>query len=122
MKKERNKNLRLVSSIILILIATTVIIYLTLSDDNFNPESSLASCLTKNGAIFYGSDNCGYCLRQKALFEESFKDIVYVNCQTEKEKCSSAKITAYPTWIINGNKLVGLQSLEKLANATGCKI
>ena len=83
---------------------------------------SFASCLTEEGSILYGSDSCGYCSRQKELFGKDFKDIVYINCQLEQEKCITAEITAYPTWIIKGDKLVGLQPLERLAQVTGCKL
>lgn len=104
-----------------IILGAFLIVYLTENISDYEKEKSLASCLTEKGAVFYGSDSCGYCVKQKNLFEEDFLKINYVNCVINRDKCNQEGITAYPTWIINGNKYIGLQSLDKLSNLSGCE-
>ncbi len=81
-----------------------------------------AKCLTDNNATMYGTDWCGYCKKQKDLFGNSFKNINFVDCDRNREKCVLAGVQGYPTWIINNQTYSGLQSLERLAQITGCEI
>jgi glutaredoxin len=83
-------------------------------------QNSFAKCLSEKGAVMYGTDWCGYCKKQKELFGSSFSDIVFIDCDYNKADCDYAGVTGYPTWRINGVNYPGLQSLEKLANLTGC--
>ena len=88
---------------------------------------SLAHCLTEKGAVFYGSFQCSHCKTQKELFGDSMRYVNYVECgplgapPTNKE-CIQSGIRAYPTWIIDGKKYEGVQSLDKLSELTSCKI
>ena len=70
----------------------------------------------------YGTDRCPHCAEQKELFGESFKFVQYVNCDYESERCSEAGVTSIPAWLINGEKYVGVQSLEKLADLSECQL
>ena len=67
----------------------------------------------------------------KADFGASFKYVPYVECLENTKQCLDLGIQGYPTWIIpskgsgqvlDGEKLVGYQGLEKLAEASGCKL
>lgn len=82
--------------------------------------TALAKCLSENGAVMYGAYWCGHCQNQKALFGDDFKYVDYVECTQEQQKCIDAGVQGFPTWIINGQKLVGEQTLEELAAAAGC--
>jgi glutaredoxin len=83
---------------------------------------TFAQCLTDEGAIMYGTDWCSHCQNQKASFEGSFKNINYVNCDTQRDRCLKAKVTGYPTWVIDGESYSGVQSLSRLADLTGCPL
>ena len=79
--------------------------------DNF------AKCLTEKGAVVYGAiDWCKYTQGQKAMFGNSWK---YLNYQ-DFSKLPGIKKT--PTWVINGKWLENVQSFDKLAAVTGCKL
>ena len=85
-----------------------------------------AQCLTDNGAKFYGSFQCSHCLDQKNMFGKAMNNINYIECGPlsgpQNPVCQQAGVTGYPTWVIHEEKYVGTQSLEKLAEITGCQL
>ncbi|MDO8462924.1 MAG: hypothetical protein Q7S96_01445 [bacterium] len=95
---------------------------------NADPETeALAMCLTERGIVEYGAYWCPNCAEQKKRFGSAFKRITYIECampgnpQAQSPKCQAAGITGYPTWVFpDGNRLIGLQSLQALAKAASC--
>ncbi len=83
-------------------------------------ETSLAECLSEKGAVMYGTEWCGYCQRQKAMFGDDFEQINFVDCDSEQEKCTEAGVRGFPTWEIGGELYPGLQELNKLKDLAGC--
>ena len=88
------------------------------SDENL----ALAECLTSKGAIMYGTDRCPHCQNQKKLFGfAAFEKVNFVDCDKEKNVCTLAGVTGYPTWkFADGTVLQGTQTLEMLASAGAC--
>ena len=84
--------------------------------------AEFAECLTDHGAVFYGTSWCPHCNDQKELFGEYFGKVNFVDCEESRAACSTAGITAYPTWIINKQKYLGTKSLETLGELAGCKL
>ena len=79
--------------------------------DNF------AKCLSEKGAVMYGAMSwCKFTQGQKAMFGKSFKYIGY----HEFNELPGIKKT--PTWVINGAWHENVQSFDKLAALTGCKL
>ena len=87
----------------------------------------LADHLSKNGAKFYGASWCPHCTEQKEIFGSSVKRLPYVECSPggpgtpQAPVCTKAGVESYPTWTINGQRFVGNQSLENLAQASNYK-
>jgi hypothetical protein len=77
-----------------------------------------ARCLTEKGVKMYGSVTCLHCANQKALFKDAFKYINYIECLSNPEQCSG--LEGVPAWEINGKIAIGEQSLNKLAELSGC--
>jgi uncharacterized membrane protein len=81
----------------------------------------LAEHLTKTNAKFYGAGWCPHCKEQKEMFGSSVKRMPYVECSPggpgtpQAAVCTAAGVESYPTWTINGQRYVGTQSLENLA-------
>lgn len=87
----------------------------------------LAEHLSKTNAKFYGASWCPHCAEQKEMFGSSVKRLPYVECSpggagtSPAPVCTEAKVESYPTWVINGQRYVGTQSLENLAQASKYK-
>lgn len=83
--------------------------------------TELASCLTTNGATFYGTEWCPHCKDQKKLFGDAMVQVNYIDCDKNAPACQSAGVQGYPTWVFaDGSTLVWAQALEALAAKTGC--
>lgn len=89
---------------------------------NKSELDKFASCLTDSGATLYGLPTCPHCQEQKELFKDSFKYIDYIDCSKQQAKCSSENIGSVPAWDIDGERTVGVQTLEELAEKTGCEL
>lgn len=89
------------------------------------PESNLdefAKCLNEKWAIIYTSQTCGYCQKQKAMFGDSWQYINNIDCNDNPIVCTQAGIQGVPNRKINWEDLMWLQTLETLAEKTGCEI
>jgi uncharacterized membrane protein/glutaredoxin len=81
----------------------------------------LADHLAKTDAKFYGASWCPHCREQKESFGASAHRVPYIECSPGGPKgpsaraCVEARIQTYPTWVINGQRYVGTQTLENLA-------
>jgi uncharacterized membrane protein/glutaredoxin len=81
----------------------------------------LANHLSETGAKFYGAFWCPHCRDQKELFGSSVHRLPYIECSPggqgtpQASVCDAAGVKSYPTWIINGTRYVGTQSLDELA-------
>lgn len=82
---------------------------------------ALAEHLTETGAKFYGASWCPHCEEQKELFGASAHRLPYVECSPAGRRgpqatiCNVKGIDTYPTWIINGRRIVGRLGLSDLA-------
>jgi uncharacterized membrane protein len=87
---------------------------------------ALAEHLADEGALFYGASWCPHCQEQKRLFGASARRLPYVECSPagpnapQAPSCNIAGVQTYPTWVINGRKIVGqVLTLAQLADASG---
>jgi len=75
-----------------------------------------AQCLTEKGAIMFGSSSCQYTHAQQGMFGNSARFID----SRDFTKDPNIKIT--PTWLINGKYYENVQTFDRLASLTGCKL
>lgn len=82
-------------------------------------QIALAEHLRAKGAIFYGAWWCSHCFHQKNLFgTEGARKLPYLECDKDdngRQKCVAAKIKAFPTWVIGGERREGVQTLAQLS-------
>lgn len=101
-------------------------------EEGMKPESaksglSLAQCLNSKGVILYGAYWDSSTKKQKEYFGSNAAELRYVECgvqgdyRAQQKICEEAGILAYPTWVINGKKYMGVQTLSQLAALTGCE-
>lgn len=88
---------------------------------------ALAEHLAKSDVKFYGAYWCPHCADQKEMFGGSASRVPYVECSPfgsggpQASACSDMGIKSYPTWIIKGQRYVGVLSLEELARYSDFK-
>jgi glutaredoxin len=87
----------------------------------------LAEHLTQTNAKFYGASWCPHCSEQKELFGSSARRLPYIECSSagpgsrQTPVCNDAGIKSYPTWVINGQRYTGTQTLDALAQYSNYK-
>ena len=92
------------------------------------PVLSFAECLTSQGAVLYGAYWDSSTKKQKAYFGAEIVNINYIECGVEgdyraqQEVCEEEGILAYPTWIIDDEKHMGIMTPKQLAALTGCEV
>lgn len=128
MSKSKNSSMYLYGAAILVVVG---VIAFAISGARSNSEPSIydefAQCITDAGAVEYGAWWCPHCADQKELFGSSFEYVNYVECSTAartmNQTCQDAGIEGYPTWVFaDGTRAGGAQSLEALAEKTGCEL
>ncbi|MGE3268638.1 MAG: vitamin K epoxide reductase family protein [Chloroflexota bacterium] len=82
--------------------------------------AALADHLKESGAVFYGAYWCPHCQNQKQMFGAAASRLPYVECDprganAQPAACQAAGVRAFPTWVINGQKLEGEVSVSDLA-------
>lgn len=93
-----------------------------LLDPPENPRlQALAIHLEQTGAKFYGAFWCPNCNEQKDVFGASAERLPYVECSPNGRngglafECAGAGVTAFPTWVIRGQRYTTVLSPEELA-------
>ncbi|MBS3155791.1 hypothetical protein J4413_00990 [Candidatus Woesearchaeota archaeon] len=115
----------------ILLIVILVISGCSGSDYTKEQLDGLASCLKEKGVKEYGAFWCPNCAKQQKMFGSSYdiiKDGVYVECDprgddSQAELCIEKEVDKYPTWDFpNGERLIGVQQFEVLAEKSGCTL
>ena len=83
-----------------------------------------AKYLTAQGFVMYGSYTCPHCQDQKAAFGDAFQYINYIECNSagpnaNPTACEQAGIKGVPTWIKDGQKFEGFQTIDQLKKISG---
>lgn len=114
--------------LIVLIIASSTVLYGCSLLNNSTNHDELAKCLTSKGVKFYGAFWCPHCAEQKDILGSSMKYINYVECSTpdgnsQTPICKAANIISYPTWEFpTGLKESGVHSLDQLASKSGCPL
>ena len=104
----------------LIIIAVVVIAIYALTRSNANTDAELAKCIGSKSTL-YIQTGCSACKKQENLFGTTYQYLNNtIDCLVKTQECVNKGITATPTWIINGEKSVGVRTIEKLKELTGC--
>jgi uncharacterized membrane protein len=87
--------------------------------------TSLAVHLTETGARYYGAFWCAACQQQNALFGNAKEHLPYTECTPDGRhgsvalECIRADIRNFPTWIIDGERHIGVLEPRELAQHSG---
>ena len=70
-----------------------------------------------NKILYFYSDTCSYCIKQKPILEELVKEGVefeYMNVGEHREYYEQYSVEGTPTFIFKAKKLTGYQSKDKI--------
>ncbi len=102
----------------LVIIGVVVIaIFILVKGPKAQTTQEVAECIGKKSTL-YVQLGCPHCETQKDMFGGYYKYLDKVDCFYERDKCQDIKGT--PTWVINGQQYVGVQSIDRLKTLTGC--
>ena len=102
---------------ILIILAVIALAIIIITRPKPNTDIELAKCIGSK-SILYTQLGCSHCKIQEDMFGDNYQYLDVIDCFFEKDKCKEISVT--PTWLINGQKYEGVQSIEKLKELTGC--
>jgi len=102
-----------------IILAIVIFSIWAVTRDNPNVDEELAKCIGEN-SVLYVRKGCSACEAQKDLFGKSVKHLQIIDCLTQAQECANQGIPSIPTWVINKQRQVGIQSIDKLKSLTGC--
>ena len=103
---------------ILIIIAILIFAFVILTKPTSGVSGETAKCIAEK-SILYVQKGCVHCANQEKMFGSSYKYLNTIDCFYKPEMCSA--ITGTPTWVINGQSYVGIQSIERLKQLTECQ-
>lgn len=106
---------QIITILVIVAVIAVAIFIITRTKGTISAKTVL--CIANKSTI-YVQLGCHACAIQEEMFGENYKYLNVIDCFFEKEKCSD--ITATPTWLINGEYRVGVQSIEELKQLTGC--
>ena len=101
-----------------IVIIAVIILAIALMNRSSNGVSKKTTICIADNSELYVQLGCHACENQEKLFGNNYQYLNATDCFYERDNCS--EIQATPTWIINGEKYVGAQDIEKLKELTNC--
>ena len=123
MKYFKTKNLIIFILTLIILLSGFLFWNVNRGDNNqIIKLNNFTKCLSEKGMTMYGLQNCHWCQKQKSDFGDAWQYINYVECSNDPNGCLAKGVQSFPTWFLNGEKIVGYQKLEDLSNKTGCAL
>ena len=100
---------------------------LIITSESTKETINFAKYLKDNGVVKYSAYWCPNCLNQSELFgKQAYKELNVVECardgkNSQTQLCIDKKIKGFPSWEINGEIIIGVQTLEELSELTGYK-
>jgi hypothetical protein len=104
---------------IIIILAIAILAFVVLSKKPAETDSEIVKCIGSK-SILYVQLGCSHCKVQEEMFGDNLQYINKIDCWYERQSCIDNNITGTPTWIIKDQEYVGVQSIDKLKELTGC--
>ena len=98
---------------------------LVVTSESTKESIAFAKYLFENGVVKYSAYWCPNCLNQSELFgKQAYKELNVIECardgkNSQTQLCIDKKIQGFPSWEINGKIIIGVRSLNDLAELTG---
>lgn len=120
------KTYLILAGIVLLIIVTILLIknpsiigkIIGINNDPVIDEKTMKCIASK--AVLYSQKGCSHCITQKEILGEYADLFNTIDCIENPEKCAEAGIKVTPTWVINGKKIEGVQTIKQLKELAGC--
>jgi hypothetical protein len=113
------KNVKNIIFTILLIIGILAIAYFALNKKAPVTDEEIVKCIGSK-SVLYTQLGCHACKTQEEMFGENYQYLNIIDCWYSRQPCIDNNITATPTWIIKGERAVGVQTIDKLKELTGC--
>jgi hypothetical protein len=118
-----NKDLKIYAIMTIAIVAIIIVIFYIKSYNNSDIlDEATAKCIAAK-SIIYSQTQCSHCMAQKQILGNYTSLFNITECDLSKEnrqKCLDSGIEGTPTWVIDGKKYEGAQSIKQLKELTGC--
>jgi hypothetical protein len=104
---------------IIIIVAIVILAIIILRKNTPQTDEQTAKCIGSK-SILYVQLGCSHCKDQEDMFGTNFQYLNTIDCFYQRDVCVNENITGTPTWIINRQQYIGVQSIEQLKTLTGC--
>ncbi len=115
----------LVTILVVLIVAAIAffVIYGKMGGNVVEPTPAEVAKYIGEHAVLYVQTGCIHCKEQEDLFGENVRYLNIIDCFEEgnMQICINEEIERTPTWVINGEKYEGVQTIEKLKELTGYK-
>jgi len=116
--KQSNKTAVMIITVMIIIAIIILIYYVKNNNGNEITEEEI-KCIASKSTLFV-SKTCGVCAEQEKILEDYLEEFNIIECTSNIELCIENKIVRVPTWRISGENYLGLKSIEKLKELSGC--
>jgi hypothetical protein len=87
-----------------------------------NSNSSIDACeladkLTADGWVLYGTEQCGWCVRQKEEFGDAFANVTHIDCNKNGQACKNVSMYLFSWDNVTGDNSRLLEYLEDTCRA-----
>ena len=103
----------------LTIVVVIIILGIYWAKGNGNNDEAVIQCIAENSQLIV-KEGCPACASQEKILENYINKFNVTDCSIKPQKCMDLGITHVPTWIINGERSEGVQSIEELKALTGC--
>jgi len=118
MENTVNKKAIIIFVILMVAVIAVISVIIFLKNTP-NIDGEVMACIASKSQM-YGSATCPHCTEQKKILGSYVSLFNVTDCYIDIGKCTKEKIEYFPTWIIGGQKYVGVKSIEELKTITNC--
>ncbi len=109
----------LIAVIIVLAIIAGIYYYRNINSNPDIIDKKTAECIASKSAL-YVQTGCPHCKIQEDMFGEYLDSLNIIDCLNSPDKCTEAGVEQIPTWIIAGQKHIGIRTIKELKELTGC--
>ena len=114
-----NNKKRVIWFSLIIIIVIAAILAIIFFRNTPTIDEKVMSCIASKSHL-YGSATCPHCAEQKQILGSYVSLFNITDCYVDIGICTNEKIEYFPTWIIGGEKYIGVKTTEELKTISDC--